>query len=470
MSQATAAAFDQADAPHAEVERTPASTAGPCRNWSAERTRLNDPARARLTTAERVVLDAIEVHIADHEEGWPTQKRIATQTGLSERQVRRCVEVLERRGFLRVRIVLPGGALPSGTRTDSARLVYRRGPQLGTPGVVLPFPSPSSARRARGGASVPPQEAPAPAPSAADEHPDSMSACHPDSMSAKGSENLKEPNTPLPPREPAAARTPEGPRKCGVGSIPEETEPKPDEIRDVLAHWRSVLWPNLPGHLERPSRCEVIRERLGEGFTSEDLRWAIDAAKDSAWLQEPGQSHRLYVEVLFAKPERVGEFAARGRAMQESRERRARNLERERAARKATAEAPRERVSLERMAADVAQLFGPGRDGGDNTPADGRQRLTLLAAQIGRELPIKPPCHTAGTCPEHSRDCASACKVPAPLAGGAMFGKLRERARSPEGVAEYERQAAEHRERELARHRAEQLARAAVWARENGVE
>jgi hypothetical protein len=364
MSQATAPAL--ADASQEEPARLPASTGGPCRNWSAERARLNDPARARLTTAERVVLDAIEVHIADHEEGWPTQKRIAMQTGLSERQVRRCVEVLERRGFLRVRTVLPGGSLPSGTRTESVRLVYRRGPQLGAaPGVILPFPSsPAKAARARAEAQPAPE---APTPTASPPplpHPDSMSACHPDSMSAKGSESFNEPNTPLPPREPVAPTESEGPRKCGVGSIPEETAPKTEEIREVLAHWRSVLWPDLRGRLETASRVNVVLERLSDGFTAEELRWTVDAATEHEWLQAPGQRHRLTVEVLFGKPERVGELAARGRAMQEARERRARNLERERAARKAAAAAaaPPQRVSLEQMAADMERLFrGPLR-------------------------------------------------------------------------------------------------------------
>jgi hypothetical protein len=66
--------------------------------------------------------------------------------------------------------------------------------------------------------------------------------------------------------------------------------------------------------------------------------------------------------VLFGKPERVGELAARGRAMQEARERRARNHERELAARKAAAAAPPpQRVSLEQMAADMERLFRPLR-------------------------------------------------------------------------------------------------------------
>jgi hypothetical protein len=366
MSQATAKAFDQADAPN--VNERPSEAAGsglaPCRNWSAERARLNDPARAQLTTAERAVLDAIEVHIADHEEGWPTQKRIAAQTGLSERQVRRCVEVLARRGFLRVRLVAPGGALPSGARTESVRLVYRRGPLLGASaprGVVVPFPKPREQAPAPKADALP-EVPPPPAPAAPIPHPDSMSGSHPDSMSAKGFKELKEPNPPLPPVEPAAMATAEGPRKCGIGSISDETEPKTEDAMGVLTHWRSTLWPELRGRLDTPSRVAIVLARLVDGFTGEELRWAVDAVTESEWHQAPGQRQRLTVEVLFGKPEMVGELAARGRALQEARERRARSQERARelAARKA-AEAPPEapRVSHEQMAADLARLFGP---------------------------------------------------------------------------------------------------------------
>ena len=64
------------------------------RNWSAERDRLNDESLWSLSTAERFVLDAVIVHIAAHDGGWPTQGRLALQTGLSERQVRRIIEAL----------------------------------------------------------------------------------------------------------------------------------------------------------------------------------------------------------------------------------------------------------------------------------------------------------------------------------------------------------------------------------------
>jgi hypothetical protein len=99
----------------------------PQRNWTAERNRLNDAVRWELTTAERVVLDAIEVHIGQQAEGWPTQRRIGLQTGLSERQVRRVVESLVARGYLAVRVV---SELPTGEAGRGQRVLYRRGPRL----------------------------------------------------------------------------------------------------------------------------------------------------------------------------------------------------------------------------------------------------------------------------------------------------------------------------------------------------
>ena len=107
------------------------ATRVPQRNWAAERHRLNDKVRWDLSTAERAVLDAIEVHIGEHEEGWPTQKRIALQTGLSDRQVRRVVETLAAAGFLLVTVASASGGLPRAYRARGQRLVYRRGPRLG---------------------------------------------------------------------------------------------------------------------------------------------------------------------------------------------------------------------------------------------------------------------------------------------------------------------------------------------------
>ena len=104
--------------------------APPTRNWVAERHRLNDPVRGELSTAERAVLDAIEVHIGDHEEGWPTQNRLAAQTGLCQRQVRRVIESLVTKGFLEVRFVASATELPRGRASRGQRTLYRRGPRL----------------------------------------------------------------------------------------------------------------------------------------------------------------------------------------------------------------------------------------------------------------------------------------------------------------------------------------------------
>jgi hypothetical protein len=127
--------------------RAPSTARRPERNWAAERERLNDESRWGLSTAERFVLDAIEVHIAAHEEGWPTQRRIALQTGISERQVRRVIENLVSAGFLHARVVPANGQLPNGERTYGARLVYSRGTHRTRP-VLAPL---ASASRAKGG-------------------------------------------------------------------------------------------------------------------------------------------------------------------------------------------------------------------------------------------------------------------------------------------------------------------------------
>ncbi len=74
-----------------------------------------------------MVLDANEVHIGQQAEGWPTQRRIGLQTGLSERQVRRVVESLVTRGYLAVRVV---SELPTGEAGRGQRVLYRRGPRL----------------------------------------------------------------------------------------------------------------------------------------------------------------------------------------------------------------------------------------------------------------------------------------------------------------------------------------------------
>lgn len=319
----------------------PSKSTAPSRNWAAERARLNDPTRQELTTAERCVLDAIEVHIADHAEGWPTQKRIAAQTGLCERQVRRCVEVLVRRGFLRVRIVAPGGELPSGTRTESVRLVYSRGPAL-------------SARR-HGDFQSPalPTELPARG---------HVVRIHADSVSDKRDQSLKKQTPPLPP---VASSPPQGAtptlRKCEVGSIQESNEQSEANAVAILSYWREILWPELRGRLDSPSRVATVLARLADGFTVEELRWVIDGATESEWHQADGQRQRLTVEVLYAKPEMVSELAARGRKVAERRERR----RRQEALR--TAAAPRskpttevERVSPEQIHADLERLFGPG--------------------------------------------------------------------------------------------------------------
>jgi hypothetical protein len=263
------------------------------RNWSAERGRLNDESRWTLSTAERFVLDAIEVHIAGNAEGWPTQRRIGRQTGLSERQVRRVLASLLRAGFLVARVVPADGRLPNGQRASVPRSVYARG----TPR-ALPSPASESAhseveRRgghhvrlesARGGHDVRPV---------------------PDMVSGEWKEELKENKTHT--RSEPADR--EGVRDfCS-------TQQQEQIATRVLEHWRARLWPELPGVLASSERVRPLLARLTDGFTEEDLKGVVEAARVSAWHQAPEQKQRLTIAVLFGKTEMVASLAERARRL-----------------------------------------------------------------------------------------------------------------------------------------------------------
>jgi hypothetical protein len=270
------------------------------RNWTAERGRLNDESRWTLSTAERFVLDAIEVHIAANAEGWPTQRRIGLQTGLSERQVRRVVESLLRVGFLIARVVPADGRLPNGQRASVPRCVYARG----TPR-VLPFPASESAstgveestghhvrlEAARGGHDV--REVP-------------------DMVSGEWKEELKENKTHTL-SEPADAEVDDaGVRAFCSTRLSEEQE---QVAARVLEHWRARLWPELPGVLASSERVRPLLARLTDGFTEEDLKGVVEAARVSAWHQAPEQKQRLTIAVLFGKAEMVASLAERARRL-----------------------------------------------------------------------------------------------------------------------------------------------------------
>ena len=276
------------------------------RNWSAERARLNDEARWGLSTAERFVLDAIEVHIAAHDEGWPTQGRLALQTGMSERQVRRVVEALVAAGFLRARVVPAGGTLPNGHRVHAARLVYARGR------VRLPlYPSiakapPVMVEGAGHGVRI------SPTPAGRDVR------GVPDMVSDEWKEKTKEQNTLSEIRR--VDREQRNARESDFRSteVTRTAESRPEsnagEVARILEYWRDVLWPDLRGVLESDDRARVITARLANGFTEHDLKRAVDAAKESPWHQAAGQAHRLRVSVLFGKSEMVADLVARGRS------------------------------------------------------------------------------------------------------------------------------------------------------------
>jgi hypothetical protein len=270
------------------------------RNWTAERGRLNDESRWTLSTAERFVLDAIEVHIAANAEGWPTQRRIGLQTGLSERQVRRVVESLRRAGFLIARVVPADGRLPNGQRASVPRWVYARG----TPR-VLPFPASESTPtevekgaghhvrlEAAGGGHDVPQV--------------------PDMVSGEWKEELKE-NRKHTLSERADAEI-DSERVRDFCSTWLSEEQKHIATR-VLEHWRTRLWPELPGVLASSERLHPLLGRLTDGFTEADLKGVVEAARVSSWHQAPEQRQRLTIAVLFGKSEMVASLAERARRL-----------------------------------------------------------------------------------------------------------------------------------------------------------
>ena len=265
------------------------------RNWSAERDRLNDESLWSLSTAERFVLDAVIVHIAAHDEGWPTQGRLALQTGLSERQVRRIIEALVSAGFLTARVVPSGGLLPNGHRVNGARLVYARGKPR-TP----PLRSIAPERR-----EIPPGHG------VRSSGPGGGHGVRgvPDMVSGEWKEKTKEQNTHSDSEDLDRER----------GAAGESASSLRDAAKDggavlrVLTYWREKLCPDLRGQLDSDERTRVLRTRLAEGFTEEDLQRAVDAASSSSWHRANDQTHRLRISVLFGKAEMVADLAARGR-------------------------------------------------------------------------------------------------------------------------------------------------------------
>ena len=282
---------------------TPSPTRRPERNWAAERQRLNDETRWCLSTAERFVLDAIEVHIAAHEEGWPTQRRIALQTGISERQVRRVIEKLVSAGFLHARVVPAHGQLPNGERTYGVRLVYSRGTPRGRP---LLAPLASASRSGGGGHGV---RSGTPPPCGHDVR------GVPDMMSEEWKEELKEQNKNTLLNSGSLDREPVERRESDFSSMEIAKEPEKDAAVRVLEHWRGQLWPDLRGPLDSLERARIVRLRLAQGFTEQELRHVVDAAKVSSWHQVPGEGQRLTISVLFGKPEMVTQLSERGRVL-----------------------------------------------------------------------------------------------------------------------------------------------------------
>ncbi len=292
-------AADPAALPEARPDRAKTLSQ---RNWSAERGRLNNESRWTLSTAERFVLDAIEVHIAAHAEGWPTQRRLALQTGLSERQVRRVVESLLRAGFIVARVVPAGGRLPNGERASVPRWVYSRGIPRTLP--CPPPDSPSTTGEAEGGG----------------HHVRLVVAGGghdvigvPDMVSGEWKENTKEQNTHVVSTDDAHdARDAGESDSCSIEIL--EASRTEVAVR-VLERWRARLWTDLRGPLESPERMRIVRARLADGFVEADLVHAIEAARVSTWHQMSGEKQRLTIQVLFGKAEMVTDLAERGRRL-----------------------------------------------------------------------------------------------------------------------------------------------------------
>ena len=54
---------------------------------------------------------------------------------------------------------------------------------------------------------------------------------------------------------------------------------------------------------------------MTDGFTEEDLKGVVEAARVSAWHQAPEQKQRLTIAVLFGKTEMVASLAERARRL-----------------------------------------------------------------------------------------------------------------------------------------------------------
>jgi hypothetical protein len=275
------------------------------RNWAAERRRHRDPGRHSLPALARLVLDVVECHIAANAEAWATLPTIAAEAGVSLREAGQLTRNLERAGFLASRFVNPGGVLPDrqATRVRTLRKVWRRGPCLTgrapRPSLHKVPPVPLNL------AAVTRHHVPGghPAPRAWEEK----------------QEDLNKHSPSIPPEPPPRTEPPEAPERreakrgecVKISYMWDKNSLTPDSpVLGILAHWRAVLWPELRGRLDTRDRIAHVLARLAEGFTAEDLRAVVDAARTSDWHMAEGQGQRRTASALYGSADAVERLLA----------------------------------------------------------------------------------------------------------------------------------------------------------------
>ncbi len=171
------------------------------------------------------------------------------------------------------------------------------------------------------------------------------------------------------------------------------------DVTDVLSHWRATLVPGDKGKLETKDRVALIRELLyGDAddagcFTTQELKWAIDAAKTNPWWSDESHRWRRRITILFKSTDRIGDLATRGRELAESARKgadaaAAKALEAASVQRRLEADGPRaqasDRISPEQMIEDLEHrgLWLGGRaNSGDSAPRGVTVEKRARAAQ-----------------------------------------------------------------------------------------
>lgn len=118
----------------------------------------------------------------------------------------------------------------------------------------------------------------------------SARACARSSVPISSDTNLEEP--PIPP---ASGTQPAEPVQ-GVEPKPPKADEHADAIRDVFDHWRSVMAKGTRAVLNK-KRESKIRARLGEGYSTDELKRAIDGCKASPHHQGQNDTGAVYDDI-----------------------------------------------------------------------------------------------------------------------------------------------------------------------------